>query len=582
MEAKIIKIDDVLDLKPRGALPLDFKTYITDTVKSGAVEIDNHIIDQKLIDVFKIDQLCELKAYPFALVGDQIILFCGQYLTKPQKDLLTPEGFELICLTYDQSKIIRALNRQFPQYFLDHAKFETPFLYSVRSIDIGKTLLIAMCVLAIITLTLVQIGVNLLPIILSIAVFFSFLNSGLRFLAMGISQKVKPENLPNLLPNKLPKVSVIVALYKEHKIIPTLLENLRRIHYPQSLLEIKFLLEDDDALTLSKLKSEKLPENFEVIVIPKDHVKTKPKALNYALHFCTGEIIGIYDAEDNPAPNQIYDVACAFDKFGKDTACIQCQLDFFNQSENWFSRCFTIEYRLWFAALLPLVQRLNFAVPLGGTSVFIKRSVLEKLGAWDAFNVTEDADLGIRIKRAGYKTGVIRSKTLEEANTRAVSWIRQRSRWLKGYMVTWLVHMRSPKTLYRELGASGFLGIQIMFLGAVINTLAYPVYALLWLNLFDIDVIGLGAMSTEWKFVLYSTLFFSQLANLGLAMRALASHKHTRWLAKWYFTMPLYWPLACIAGYKALIELIFVPFYWDKTEHGVTKHSADDIWHNRL
>jgi cellulose synthase/poly-beta-1,6-N-acetylglucosamine synthase-like glycosyltransferase len=190
--------------------------------------------------------------------------------------------------------------------------------------------------------------------------------------------------------------------------------------------------------------------------VPLGTLQTKPRALNYALSFAKGSIIGVYDAEDAPAPDQLHVVVNRFAQRGPEVVCLQGQLDFYNSHSNWLAHCFTVEYATWFRIMLPSLERLGLAIPLGGTTLFFRRDILESLGGWDAHNVTEDADLGIRLARHGYRTEIIDTVTQEEANARAWPWVKQRSHWLKGYAITYGVHMRSPLKLWRDLGAWRF------------------------------------------------------------------------------------------------------------------------------
>jgi glycosyltransferase XagB len=181
-----------------------------------------------------------------------------------------------------------------------------------------------------------------------------------------------------------------------------------------------------------------------VIVVPCGLPQTKPRALNYALCFARGSLLTIYDAEDIPDPRQLRRAAAAFAVLPQDTACLQAELVFDNANENWLTRQFTIEYAMLFGMILPALAAHRLPLPLGGTSNHFRIDALRRAGAWDAYNVTEDADLGIRLARLGFDTDTITSCTYEEANVSLRNWMRQRTRWMKGFLATWLVHMREP------------------------------------------------------------------------------------------------------------------------------------------
>lgn len=370
------------------------------------------------------------------------------------------------------------------------------------------------------------------------------------------------------LPDKLPSVSVLVPLFREAEIASSLINRLSKIEYPAELLEICLVVEADDTTTLTALAEVHLPRNMRAIVVPRGELKTKPRAMNYALDFTRGTIIGIYDAEDAPAPDQLHDVARTFAAGGRNLACVQGVLSYYNWPRNWLSKCFFLEYAAWFRVMLPGLRRMGFAVPLGGTTLFFKRDILIELGGWDAHNVTEDADLGIRLARFGYFTEVIDTVTEEEANCRLWPWIRQRSRWLKGYAVTWAVHMRRPAQLLRDLGLKRFIGFQVLFLGTLASFFLAPAFWIMSLLL----VSGLATpelleISRDSYIAVSLSFVMAEMLNIALVWKAVDGLRE-RPSRLWSVTLPLYFSLASVATYKALLELCRKPFFWDKTEHG--------------
>jgi cellulose synthase/poly-beta-1,6-N-acetylglucosamine synthase-like glycosyltransferase len=290
--------------------------------------------------------------------------------------------------------------------------------------------------------------------------------------------------------------------------------------------------------------------------------------MNYALPFCTGEIVGIYDAEDRPDPAQIRAVVEPLRHAPPEVACVQGFLDFYNSDRNWLSRCFTLEYAIWFRVVLLGVQRLGLPIPLGGTTVFFRRNVLEKIGAWDAHNVTEDADLGMRLARFGYRCDMIASTTWEEANCRVRPWIRQRSRWLKGYAITWATHMRRPRALLSELGPMGFLGFQVLFLGAITSYLSMPLFWLIWTASIGFDLTFWQSFPTWLTVAFFGSMIAGQALMLVIATVAARDSRHPG-LLPWVLALPFYWPLGAIAAYRAVGEVFTRPFHWHKTEHGI-------------
>ena len=374
------------------------------------------------------------------------------------------------------------------------------------------------------------------------------------------------------LPNgPLPRISVMVPLFKETEIASALITRLQRLRYPKALLDVILVLEEKDTQTRATLESTTLPHWMHVVEVPDGGgITTKPRALNYALDFCRGEIIGIWDAEDAPEPDQLHKVAAGFARAAPDVVCLQGILDYYNPRANWIARCFTLEYASWFRIVVPGLARLGLVIPLGGTTLFLRRDKILEMGGWDAHNVTEDADLGVRIARFGYRTEFIQTATHEEANCRPWRWVKQRSRWLKGFMVTYLVHMRDPRGLIADIGWRKFLGLQAFFIGTLSQFLLAPVLWSFWLHALALPHPAQSVFDASLMVVVMSLFLVTELVNLTVALCAVSGPAH-RFLMPWAVTLPLYFPLGAVASYKALYELALKPFYWDKTQHG---HSA--------
>lgn len=380
-------------------------------------------------------------------------------------------------------------------------------------------------------------------------------------------QAPKPDGAP-LIIARMPTVSILVPLYKEREIAARLVKRLNRLDYPKELLDICLVVEADDHVTRDTLDRIGLPGHIRQIAVPERALKTKPRALNYALDFCRGAIVGVYDAEDAPSPDQIHRVVHRFHERGQDVACLQGVLDFYNAKTNWLSRCFTVEYAVWFRVILPGLSRLGLVVPLGGTTLFFRRAALEKLGGWDAHNVTEDADLGVRLARHGYRAELIDIVTEEEANCRFWPWIKQRSRWLKGYAITWAVHMRSPAKLWSDLGAWRFFGVQLLFLGTISQFLLAPLLWSFWMIPLGLPH-PMTAVASSWLvYVTASGFILSESISIAIGIYAVRGPRH-RFLIPWVPTLYFYFPMAALASYKGVIELLTRPFFWDKTTHGV-------------
>ena len=370
---------------------------------------------------------------------------------------------------------------------------------------------------------------------------------------------------------RLPQVSVMVPLLHEQEIAGALIKRLEKLTYSKSLLEIVLVLEASDTITRATISRTQLPDWIRVVEVPvAKGLTTKLRALNYALDFCRGSIVGVWDAEDAHKPDQIEKVVTRFDQSPDNVVCLQGVLDFYNPSENWISRCFTIEYATWWRVVLPGIAKLGFVIPLGGTTLFFKRNALEQLGRWDAHNVTKDADLGVRLARHSYVTELIPTVTYEEENCRPWRWVRQRSRWLKGFIITYCVHMRDPKRLMRDLGFKRIMGLQMIFLATFSQFAFAPVLWSFWITIFGYTHPIQNVLDETAILALILLFFIAEILTIAMSMTAVCA-PNRRHLMKWVLTMPLYFTLGTLASYKALYEMIVTPFYWDKTEHGVSK-----------
>lgn len=439
--------------------------------------------------------------------------------------------------------------------------------------------------IALVTLVIVAPGPTLVALMSAVTLLYTT-TFAFKFVLTWVGSSESPdvvisdEAVASLEDRSLPDYTVLVPMYREAAVLPLLARALRQLDYPSARLEIKLVLEEDDSETIEAAKALQLPGNFEIIRVPASQPKTKPKACNYALQFCRGEYLTIYDAEDQPEPDQLKKAVLAFRTGAPSLACVQGQLNYFNRGENWLTQMFTLEYSQWFDFMLPGLDRLRVPIPLGGTSNHFKLEALRRINGWDPYNVTEDADLGIRLAQEGFTVGVINSTTYEEANGVLPSWVKQRSRWIKGYMQTWLVHMRDPVHLYRSIGPLGFFGFHFFIGAPALTVLLNPV---LWV----IALVALvpGLLPLGWLFPEpFGTLavFNLVVGNLFLIYFGTVSALKRRYydLIPVGLTLPLYWVLHSIAGYKALWQLIRNPHYWEKTEHGtssVTRQRVADI-----
>jgi cellulose synthase/poly-beta-1,6-N-acetylglucosamine synthase-like glycosyltransferase len=369
----------------------------------------------------------------------------------------------------------------------------------------------------------------------------------------------------------LPDYTVLVPLYREERVLPALIAKLSGLRYPAERLQVLLLVEQDDGPTRAALRAQDLGPQFEIVVIEPSEPRTKPKACNAGLERARGEFCVIYDAEDRPEPEQLGQAVAAFRSLPDWVVCVQAELQYWNPFTNWLTQCFAAEYALNFSLFLRGLDRFRLPIPLGGTSNHFRTEALRRLGGWDPHNVTEDADLGIRIARRGWAIRMMASVTEEEANSRVGNWLRQRSRWIKGYYQTWLVHMRSPRRLWRELGPRRFLSVQATLGMATVTTLINPLFwalTVLYLvdgpgpisALFPLPVLYLGvlAMLGGNLLMVYSLMLGCMERGLYRALRA-------------QLAVPLYWALMSAAAYKALYQLLNPRrrHFWELTEHGL-------------
>jgi cellulose synthase/poly-beta-1,6-N-acetylglucosamine synthase-like glycosyltransferase len=367
----------------------------------------------------------------------------------------------------------------------------------------------------------------------------------------------------------LPVYTILVPLYRESNMVPQLIDAISGLDYPKSRLDVKLLLEEDDRDTRAAVDSLRLPPYFHTLVVPEGQPKGKPRACNYGLLYARGSYCVIFDAEDRPEPDQLKKAVLAFSKSDRRTACVQAKLNFYNADQNLLTKWFTAEYSTWFDLYLPGLVAFRAPIPLGGTSNHFKIDVLREVGAWDPFNVTEDADLGLRLARHGYETAVIDSTTYEEANSHLGNWIRQRSRWIKGYMQTGLVHMRSPLGLLSQLGPLGFLGFQVMVLGTVMAYFANPLF---WALVAVWYATGSPLIESMYPGpVLYMSAVSLFAGNFVFVYAGLAGCLRRDYYqgVKYALLSPLYWLLMSVAAWKAIFQLLSRPHYWEKTRHGL-------------
>lgn len=386
-----------------------------------------------------------------------------------------------------------------------------------------------------------------------------------------ISSKASFLDEKYLEPSRYPIYTILLPMYKETQVFKKLINSISNLNYPKDKLDVQILLEQDDIETLQVAKSINLPSYFNIIVVPEGTPKTKPRACNYGLSLAKGEFLVIYDAEDIPHVDQLKNAVYEFDRLGNDYVCLQARLNWFNAKENWLTKMFCVEYTTWFDYFIHGLGALNMPFPLGGTSNHFRTEALKAIGGWDAYNVTEDADLGIRLQAEGYKSGFLNSVTMEEAVTEFWPWIKQRTRWIKGYIQTFLVHTRDLD-LIKRTGFKGLTSFIFFIFGTFFVNLINPILYAISIAWY---VFGIGTYlypPLTWYMGIFC-LIFGNISIIAISFIACKKYK----LSAYSLFLPIYWFMMTVASYRALWYIVFNPHKWEKTEHGKTTFNTNSI-----
>ena len=442
--------------------------------------------------------------------------------------------------------------------------------------NIQKLILLLLFILIIINLysnwhTSITVIVAILTLLYFTDLLFNFFLI-YRSFSQSSEIQIGDEEMDAVDKNDWPSYTIFCPLYREWEVLPQFVTAISRLDYPKDKLQVLLLLEEDDKETINHAQSYNLPAYFKIIIVPHSLPKTKPKALNYGLAFATGECAVIFDAEDIPDPKQLKKAVLAFKKTDNRTICIQAKLNFYNPHQNILTRVFTAEYSLWFDLVLTGLQSIHAPIPLGGTSNHFHTSDLHKLNGWDAFNVTEDCDLGIRLVKRGFRTAVVNSMTFEEANSDLANWFRQRTRWIKGYFQTYLVHMRNPSHFLRDWKEPHVLTFQLIVGGKVLSMFINPLMWIITIIYFAFrPFVGTFIESFFPTPVLYMAVFslvFGNFLYMYYYMIGCAKREYDD-IIKYVFLVPLYWLVMSAAAWKAVYKIIRDPHYWAKTNHGL-------------
>jgi glycosyltransferase XagB len=547
--------------------------------------------DPGLARYLSADLALALEAVPLDRIGATVIIATGRpdRADEIRAALCLPAGQKAALVLAPRTQIIAGQIALYGELLARMAEGQAPQRNSCRNWRtkiVGRSAFLILLAIAGLTF-LAPLAVTVTAFLIALAIFtanmvLKIATSGATLRADRQMRRARPPKDERLTaPWALPIISILVPLYEEREIATTLMRALADLDYPPERLDVLLIIEEGDSLTRAALSSLTLPGWARIITVPRGEPRTKPRALNFALNFARGEIIGVYDAEDRPESDQLLRVAQRFAALGPDTACLQGQLDYFNARYNLLSRLFAIEYAIWFRVLLPGVQRLGLVVPLGGTTQFLRRAALDAVGGWDAHNVTEDAELGIRLARHGYRVEIIESTTFEEANAAIIPWVRQRARWQKGYLLTWAVAMRAPFALFHALGLWRFLALQVQILCAVTGFLVAPLLWSLMIKPFGYAH-PLDLVVSPFGYGILATVFVASVV-LSIALAIYATQAaHLRHLRPYILLSEFYFLLGTLSAWRAVLEILHRPFDWAKTRHGQFGALPEAVTKSRL
>lgn len=413
----------------------------------------------------------------------------------------------------------------------------------------------------------------ILIIIATLQVGF-LINAAWRILLVRVSRK-PPLFLLHEADIDLPNYTILIALHDEVDVVDQLIDRLARIDYPSHKLQGLILLEAHDHATIDAVQQADRPWWLTPLVLPAGTPTTKPRALNAGLAHAIGEFVTVYDAEDDPDPLQLREAVARFRADPDHSlSCLQAPLRIRvadgDDRHAFLNRQFAVEYAALFEVTLPGMARLGFPFPLGGTSNHFRVDVLRSIGGWDAWNVTEDADLGFQLWRHGWRSGMLTRPTHEAPPGGIAVWLPQRTRWLKGFMQTLGVHTRDV----RGLGAKGFFAL-IITLAFTLASAALHAFVLAWVaaTVLVALVSGLTPLTPVFALTVPAT---GTVAALGTGWIG-ASRAGVRYSLTDMLLSPIYWSLLTLAFGHALWRLIRDPFTWDKTPHRASRSMSAPV-----
>ncbi|CAN1501870.1 COG1215 Glycosyltransferases, probably involved in cell wall biogenesis [Rhabdaerophilaceae bacterium] len=388
---------------------------------------------------------------------------------------------------------------------------------------------------------------------------------------------IRTHRPPDLADAALPSYTILVPLYREERVLGALLKRLAVLDYPRDRLEVLLLVEQSDTQTRQALAPlmRSFPRSINVLVVPLGEPRTKPRALNAAMPFVRSDYMVVYDAEDAPDRDQLRLAAAAFAAAPLEVACLQARLAIANPWDGVLPMRFALDYAALFDLVKAGTARLGWPVPLGGTSNHLRTADLRLVGAWDAWNVTEDADLGIRLARFGKRVQDLPSTTWEEAPARAGTWLNQRTRWMKGWMQTLLVHARDPFQLIRQVGFMAAASLGSIGLSMIICSLMLPLVVAATLvrivvgpGLFEGSLVQ--TIADSMMVISISLAIFMEFVPPAVALIRRRSFR----LLPAIILAPITYLMISIASWRALYDLVQRPYHWHKTPHGLMRRAG--------
>jgi len=538
------------------------------------------LIDEEFLKLFDVQELLRFRFFPIRREEDRLLV--GVVLQNNtslerllreklgsvtvEQALITPYELDHLIYHFFGKSILREATSGL--FFRSPQESAARVFTPLQWIAFVAALTVVFCGLVFYPLPTLTVLFSLVNLAYFVNVFFKFVISlwGARIEKENITFEGDFENLKD---SELPVYTILLPLHREPlSMIEQLVEGIRELDYPSEKLDVLFLIEENDRETLENCKKSRPPYNVRFILVPEGAPKTKPRACNFGLFFARGEFLTIYDAEDVPEKDQLKKAVAAFRKAPPEFICFQAALNFYNRDQNLLTRLFTLEYSYWFDYLLPGLFVLRLPIPLGGTSNHFKTQALLELGGWDPFNVTEDADLGMRVSYRGFRVGIINSTTFEEANSKLRNWIRQRSRWLKGYLQTFLVHNRNPWRVLRSSGFGGWFTLQFFIGGTPLGqALSVPLWGIFLVWLFLTRAFNFSFLPDYIMLIGIVNLLLGNFLGIYLSMLAVFRRGFYRLLPFALLNL-FYWFLVGVAAWKGIFQLFSRPFFWEKTVHG--------------